>query len=141
MLCQQQNAHISSENDGIDKADEGYCDKECILQSKDVLNDVRTNSRPKVQMDRLKNYRHQLFEEDFKAAYPVCTKQLHRIQSLLTDQNQIHVSQRERGKLEARMDDFASAHEVLYDTFETEERIKHNARYDDLNARNRDRCC
>lgn len=68
----------------------------------------------------------------------MCTKQLHQIQSLLTDQNQIHVLQRERGKLEARMHDFASAHEVLYDTFETEERIKHNARYDDLNARNRE---
>ena len=41
----------------------------------------------------------------------------------------------ESGKLEARIDDFTSAHEVLYDTFKIEEeRIEQNACYDTLNS-------
>ena len=45
----------------------------------------------------------------------------------------------ERGKLEAHMEDFTSAHKVLYDTFEIEEeRIEQNARYGTLNSRYRE---
>lgn len=57
----------------------------------------------------------------------------------MSKEREISVLQRERGKLEARMDDFARAHEVLYDTFKTEdERIEQNARFDTLNNRNRE---
>ena len=57
----------------------------------------------------------------------------------MSKETEISVLQRERGKLEARMDDFARAHEVLYDTFKTEdERIEQNARFDMLNNRNRE---
>ena len=87
----------------------------------------------------MKEYQRQLFEADFEAAQRACTKQASRIQALLSDQNEtydVSVLQMERGKLEARMEDFTSAHEVLYDTFEIEEeRIEQNARYGTLNSR------
>jgi len=62
-----------------------------------------------------------LLEGDFEAAHRACTKQVNRIESLLSEKTEISVLQRERGKLEARMDDFVSAHEVLHDTFKTVE--------------------
>ena len=87
----------------------------------------------------MKEYQRQLFEADFEAAQRACTKQASRIQALLSDQNEtydVSVLQMERGKLEARMEDFTSPHEVLYDTFEIEEeRIEQNAHYDTLNSR------
>ena len=87
----------------------------------------------------MKEYRRQLFQGNFEAAHRVCTKQVNRIESLLSNKTEISVLQRERGKLEACIDDFASAHEVLYDTFETEEeRIEQNARFDKLNNHNRE---
>ena len=87
----------------------------------------------------MKEYRCQLFEADFKAAQRACMKQASRIQALLSDQNEtyyLYVLQMKRGKLEARIEDFTSAHEVLYDTFKIqEERIEQNTCYDTLNSR------
>ena len=104
--------------------------------------DVRSSNRPKAPTDKMKEYQRQLFEADFEAAQRACTKQASRIQALLSDQNEtydVSVLQMERGKLEARMEGFTSAHEVLYDTFEIEEeRIEQNARYGTLNSRYRE---
>ena len=47
--------------------------------------------------------------------------------------------QQERGKLEARMEDFADAHAAIYDTLKCEDkRIEQNTRYDSLNHGNRE---
>ena len=82
----------------------------------------------------MKEYRRQLFQGDFEAAHRASTRQVYRIESLLSDKTEMSVLQGERGKLEACIDDFASAHEVLYDTFKTEEeRIEQNTRFDKLN--------
>ena len=112
-------------------------------KTKNTLNvqSVRSSSRPKVPMDKMREYHRQLFEGDFEAAQKACTKQVSRIQSLLSDQNEtyeIYVLQMERGKLEAHMEDFTSAHKVLYNIFEIEEeKIQQNTCYDTLNSH----CC
>lgn len=129
-----------TENDEIDKGDEDD-DREQFdpPKSRESHEDVRTSSRPKVPTDKMKEYRRQLFEGDFEALARACTKQVKGIELLLSKETEISVLEREREKLEARMDDFASAHEVLYDTFKTEdERIEQNARFDKLNSRNRE---
>ena len=135
-----ENTRGLTENDGMDEGDEDDGHEQIIPpKSKETREDVRSSSRPKVPTDKMKEYRRQLFEGDFEAAHRACTKQVNRIESLLSDKTEISVLQRERGKLEARIDDFASAHEVLCDTFETEEeRIEQNARFDTLNNRNRE---
>ena len=78
--------------------------------------DVRSSNRPKAPTDKMKEYRRQLFEADFEAAQRACTKQVSRIQALLSDQNEtydVYALQMERGKLEARIEDFTSAHKVI----------------------------
>ena len=112
-----ENTRGLTENDEIDKGDEDD-DHEQLnpLKSRESREDVRSSSRPKVPTDKMKEYRRQLLEGDFEAAHRACTKQVNRIESLLSKETEISVLQRERGKLEARMDDFARAYEVLYDT-------------------------
>ena len=135
-----ENTRGLTENDEIDKGDEDD-DHEQLNPPKlrESCEDVRSSSRPIVPTDKMKEYRRQLLEGDFEAAHRACTKQVNRIESLLSEETEISVLQRERGKLEACMDDFASAHEVLYDTFKTEDvRIEQNARFDTLNNCNRE---
>ena len=83
----------------------------------------------------MKEYQCHLFEADFEAVQRGCMKQVSQIQALQSDQNEtydVYVLQMERGKLEAHMEDFTSAHKV----FEIEEeRIEQNAHYDTLNSR------
>ena len=87
----------------------------------------------------MKDYRQQLLERDFDAAQKACMKQVKRIQSVLVGEAEISDLQQERGKLEARMEDFADAHAVIYDTLEREDkRIEQNTWYDSLNHGNRE---
>lgn len=108
------------------------------FERKDDVSHSET-SRPKVPTEKMKEYRRQLMERDFDAARRACNKQVNTINSLLTDKPGIAQLQKERGKLEARIDDLESAHIAIYDTLEVEdERIEQNSRYDTINHKNRE---
>lgn len=101
--------------------------------------DVRSRSRHRTPTEKMREYRRELRERDFGTAHRACAGQINHIESLLAERTEISVLQEERGKLTARIDDFASAHEALYDTLTTEEeRVEQNKRYDSLNHRNRE---
>ena len=101
--------------------------------------DVRSGSRHRTPTEKMREYRRELRERDFGTAHRACTGQINHIESLLAERTEISVLQEEKGKLIARIDDFASAHEALYDTLTTEEeRVEQNTRYDSLNNRNRE---
>ncbi len=69
-----------TENDEIDKGGEDDdCEQLNPPKSRESREDVRSSSRSKVPSDKMKEYRHQLFEGDFKAAHRACTKQVKRI--------------------------------------------------------------
>ena len=93
--------------------------------------DVRSRSRHRTPTEKMREYRRELRERDFGTAHRACAGQINHIESLLAERTEISVLQEERGKLTARIDDFASAHEALYDTLTTEEeRVEQNKRYD-----------
>ena len=78
-------------------------------------------------------------KRDFETARRACNKQADTIQSLLADNSGIAELQKERGKLEARMDDLEGAHTAICDILEIEdERIEQNSRYDTINNNNRE---
>lgn len=108
------------------------------FERKDDVSHSET-SRPKVPTEKMKEYRRQLMERDFDAARRACNKQVNTINSLLTDKPGIAQLQKERGKLEACIDDLESAHIAIYDTLEVEdEQIEQNSRYDTINHKNRE---
>lgn len=128
-----------ADNNGIVENHEQFSHGEFPPSSTTDSTLVRSSARPKVPTDKMKEYRQQLLERDFDAAQKACTKQVNRIQSLLADEVEISGLQQERGKLQARMDDFANAHAALHDTLEGEDkRIEQNNRYDSLNHSNRE---
>lgn len=131
-----ENTRGLTENDG----NEDYSHEQLIQpKSKEMREDIRSSSCPKVPMDKMKEYHRQLFQGDFEAAHRACTKQVYRIESLLSNKTEISILQRERRKLEAHIEDFTSAHKVLCDTFKTEEqRIEQDARFDTLKDHNRE---
>ena len=100
---------------------------------------VRSSARPKAPTEKIIEYHCELLERDFVATKRACAKQVIRIQSALADEIEISALQQERGKLEARMDDFANAHTALYNTLESEDkRIEQDSRYDAINSGNRE---
>ena len=132
-----------TDSDGIvenyEQPNHGVFPPRSTAESRDTFETVRSSARPKVFTAKMKDYRQQLLERDFDAAQKACTRQVKRIQSVLVGEVEISDLQQERGKLEARMDDFADAHAAIYDTLECEDkRIEQNTRYDSLNHGNRE---
>ena len=75
------------------------------MESHNTL-EVWTSNRPKAPTYKMKEYHRQLMERDFTAAKRACTKQVDKVQLLLADKIVgIAELQKERGKLEACMDD------------------------------------
>ena len=67
----------------------------------------------------------------FVAVQRGCSRQVTRIPSTLADGAEIASLLQERGKLEARMDDFANAHLAKYATLEREDHsLEQNSRFD-----------
>lgn len=66
----------------------------------------------------MKEYRSQLMKRDFETARGACNKQADTIQWLLADNSGIAELQKERGKLEARMNDLEGAHVATCDILE-----------------------
>ncbi|CAH3176681.1 unnamed protein product [Porites evermanni] len=88
--------------------------------------------------EKMKEYRRQVLERDFETARKEFMKQINEILSFLADDaTELSHLQRERGKLRVRMDDFTSAYEELYNTFEVEEEtLARNNHYDALRHKN-----
>ena len=86
----------------------------------------------------MREYRRQILERDFETARKEFMKQINEIHSLLADDaTELSHLQSERGKLVVRMDDFTSAYEVFYNTFEIEEEtLALNNHYDVLSLKN-----
>ena len=125
--------------ENYEQLNDGVFPPRSTTESTNTLDTVRSRARPKVFTAKMKDYRQQLLERDFDAAQKACVKQVKRIQLVLVGEAEISDLQQERGKLEARMEDFADAHAAIYDTLECEDkRIEQNTRYDSLNHGNRE---
>ena len=96
-------------------------------------------SRPKVPMEKMKEYRRKLMKRDFQTARWACNKQAGTIQLPLADNSGIAELQKESGKLEIRIDDLEGAHMAICDILEIEDKqMEQNSRYDTINHTNRE---
>ena len=109
-----------------------------LITERDTLEAVRFSSCSKMPTEKTKEYRRQILERDFETARKKFMKQINEIHSLLADDaTELSHLQRERGKLGVRMDNFTSAYEVFYNTFEIEEETSAlNNHYDALSLKN-----
>ena len=89
-----------TDSDGIIKKYEqlphGEFPPSSTMESRDMLETVRSSACPKVLTAKMKEYRQQLLERDFDTAQKACTKQVKRIQSLLVGEVKISDLQQER---------------------------------------------
>ena len=99
--------------ENYEQLNDGVFPPRSTTESTDPLDTVRSSARPKVFTAKMKDYRQQLLERDFDAAQKACVKQVKRIQLVLVGKAEISDLQQERGKLEARMEDFADAHAAM----------------------------